>query len=108
MIRTDAVIKGQSNPGKTLRKLVVPAVTAALVATIATGMSAGQREQGENDDEQDGARTYAIGLWGDLPYSDTQATIGVPNLIADMNRAHVAFSVHDGDLKQGNGAPICD
>jgi len=28
--------------------------------------------------------TYAIG-WGDLPYSDLQATVGVPNLIADMN-----------------------
>jgi hypothetical protein len=28
---------------------------------------------------------YAIGLWGDLPYSDVQALTGVPNLIADMN-----------------------
>ena len=34
----------------------------------------------EADDEG-----YAIGLWGDLPYSDEQATTGVPNLIADMN-----------------------
>jgi hypothetical protein len=47
-------------------------------------------------------------LWGDLPYSDVQATVGVPNLIADMNKQHLAFSVHDGDFKQGNGAPICD
>jgi hypothetical protein len=29
-----------------------------------------------------GARSpYQIGLWGDLPYNDIQATIGVPNLI---------------------------
>jgi hypothetical protein len=46
---------------------------------------------------------YAIGLWGDMPYSDVQALTGVPNLIADMNSQHLAFTVHDGDLKAGNG-----
>ena len=83
----------------------MPALTAALVATIATGMSAGQRGDRENDDEQEDGRTYAIGLWGDMPYSDTQALTGVPNLIADMNKGHLAFTVHDGDLKGGNGTP---
>jgi hypothetical protein len=29
----------------------------------------------------------------------------VPNLIADMNRHELAFTVHDGDLKAGNGTP---
>lgn len=48
---------------------------------------------------------YSIGLWGDLPYSDVQATTGVPNLIADMNASDIEFSVHDGDLKAGNGTP---
>jgi hypothetical protein len=47
---------------------------------------------------------YSVGLWGDLPYSGLQADVGVPNLIADMNSQQVAFSVHDGDLKAGNGA----
>lgn len=51
--------------------------------------------------------TYAIGLWGDLPYSDIQVSTGVPNLIADMNSQKLAFSVHDGDLKQGSNSP-CD
>jgi hypothetical protein len=46
-------------------------------------------------------RGYAIGLWGDLPYSDVQATTGVPNLIADMNSQVLAFTAHDGDLKSG-------
>jgi hypothetical protein len=31
-----------------------------------------------------------------------QTTTGVPNLISDMNRQHLAFSVHDGDLKDGS------
>jgi len=45
---------------------------------------------------------YAIGLWGDVPYSDLQATVGVPNMIADMNAQSLAFTVNDGDLKAGN------
>ncbi|HEY1271315.1 MAG TPA: hypothetical protein VGF08_05000 [Terriglobales bacterium] len=50
---------------------------------------------------EDDRSSYAIGLWGDLPYSSTQATIGVPNLIADMNSQNLAFTAHDGDLKSG-------
>ncbi len=40
---------------------------------------------------------------GDLPYNSAQATIGVPNLIADMNSQNLAFTAHDGDLKAGGG-----
>jgi hypothetical protein len=50
---------------------------------------------------------YAIGLWGDLPYSAVQAAVGVPNMIADMNSQQLAFTAHNGDLKQGSGSP-CD
>ncbi len=48
----------------------------------------------------------AVGLWGDLPYSATQEA-ALPNVIADMNDAQLAFTVHDGDLKQGSSSP-CD
>jgi len=58
-----------------------------------------------HDDDDDEA--YAIGLWGDLPYSPLQASVGVPNLIADMNAHRLKFTVHDGDLKAGSGSP-CD
>src|SRR5262245_59780787 len=54
-----------------------------------------------------GGNSYSIGLWGDVPYSADQQAVGVPNLIADMNRSHLAFTVHNGDLKQGSGSP-CD
>ncbi len=49
----------------------------------------------------EGRDAYAIGLWGDLAYSDIQATVGVTNLIKDMNSQKLAFTVHDGDLKSG-------
>lgn len=58
-------------------------------------------------DDDRGEDAYAIGLWGDLPYSAVQAGAGVPNLIADMNAQRLAFTVHDGDLKQGSGS-LCD
>jgi hypothetical protein len=78
-----------------------PALTALIVATFpAAAITDDDRgERGERGEP------YAIGLWGDLPYSDVQAQIGVPNLIADMNRHDLAFTVHDGDLKAGNGTP---
>src|SRR5262245_36214060 len=73
-------------------------LTAAIVAAVAAGLAVAGKGNGNNKTFQ-----YAIGLWGDLPYSDTQATTGVPNLIADMNSQDIEFSVQDGDLKAGNG-----
>lgn len=58
-------------------------------------------------DESNETSEYAIGLWGDLPYSALQESVGLPNLLADMNASKLKFSVHDGDLKQGSGSP-CD
>ncbi len=55
---------------------------------------------------QQSSRAYAIGLWGDLPYSAEQAAV-LPKLIADMNSQNLAFSAHDGDLRQGSGSPNC-
>jgi len=72
------------------RQVLAGSILAAIVSSLAT---AGEDDRG----------SYAIALWGDLPYSDLQATAGVPNLIADMNAQDLAFSVHDGDLKAGNG-----
>jgi hypothetical protein len=82
-------------------------VTVVFTAAIASGIAA--RQHGAQGDEGQGSvhRTYAIGLWGDLPYSELQATVGVPNLIADMNAQNLVFTVHDGDLKAGSGTP-CD
>src|SRR5262249_33468036 len=75
---------------------------AALVA-IAIGVTVFAMVGRADDDRDDVRERYAIGWWGDLPYSDVQALPGVPNLIDDMNSHHLAFTAHDGDLKAGNG-----
>jgi hypothetical protein len=92
-----------TRPGK-LRKLAL-LTAAVLVLGAFTTLRAFQHD--DDDDHgrgEDGGR-FAFGLWGDLPYSDVQAQVGVPNMIADMNKQDLAFTVHDGDLKAGNGTP---
>jgi hypothetical protein len=110
MLRVQAMKKESVTKQTTWRNYAkysaVAAVLVALIAIIDINLVAAGHDDGHDDN--DGHETYAIGLWGDLPYSDVQATIGVPNLIADLNKQRLAFTVHDGDVKQGNGAPICD
>ena len=44
---------------------------------------------------------FDFALIGDVPYNDYAATNEFPNLIEDLNRARLAFIVHDGDIKAG-------
>ncbi len=84
--------------------------SALIVAIIATTVVTGQSGRRDRDDDRDHDErrggTHAVGMWGDVPYSDAQALTGVPNLIADMNRQNLAFSVHNGDLKAGGGTLV--
>ena len=68
------------------RLLMLLAVAAAGV--VVAGIAVAGRGDGN-----DKTFVYAIGLWGDLPYSAEQGNPGVPNLIADMNNSDIAFSV---------------
>ena len=82
--------------------IVFGALAALSVVFLTTSSLSSVSASGHDETEGEG---YAIGLWGDLPYSDAQAQVGVPNLIADMNSQDLKFTVHDGDLKAGNGTP---
>lgn len=94
-------------PLHTLNRLHARAARALAALLIAATAAAPALAHDRDDDDDDGREPYAIGLWGDLPYSDEQAAVGVPNLIADMNAHRLGFSVHDGDLKQGSNS-LCD
>jgi hypothetical protein len=79
------------------RRVLFLAVAAIAGVALTTGIAIGDAGKKNNKSFE-----YAIGLWGDFPYSDVQAQTGVPNLIADMNDSEIEFSVHDGDLKAGS------
>jgi hypothetical protein len=82
-----------------MRKLLWPLLLALAAATVTAGLASGG-----NGETNKKTFEYAIGLWGDLPYSAAQEA-ALPNLIADMNDAQLAFTVHDGDLKAGSNSP---
>src|SRR5579883_2283396 len=89
-----------ASTARLLRKICLVALTVPLLASSTISLATASEKEYEGNNE-----SYAIGLWGDFPYSDEQATTGVPNLIADMNSQNLAFTVHDGDLKAGNSTP---
>src|SRR5512140_3026752 len=89
---------------RTLRWSALALVILISLTAVAPNGAAQNLQGGANNNGR-GQEKYAIGLWGDLPYSDVQALVGVPNLIAVMNSQNLAFTLHDGDLKAGNGTP---
>src|SRR5437763_13716773 len=90
----------QGKESQLLRRLIMPMMVILFLVTFTTRAVIAAESNGQNDGRQGG--TYAIGLWGDLPYSTAQATVGVPNLIADMTAPNLAITVHDGALKSGS------
>ena len=101
-------IDNSSNQYRAATRAITAFVVAILLIAGLASSVASQGFRGIGGIEGNANAAYAIGLWGDLPYSAVQETVGLPNLIADMNSQQLAFTVHDGDLKTGNGAPICN
>ncbi len=77
------------------------------VGLISAVCSSNARDN-EGRQQDDAARgKYTIALFGDMPYN-ALGKAQYPNLIADINAAHVAFSVFDGDLKAGGDGACTD
>src|SRR5262245_3410751 len=47
-------------------------------------------------------QAFSFALWGDLPYVRNGDAPRMTALVQDMNRAPIAFSVFDGDIKDGS------
>jgi hypothetical protein len=87
-----------------MRNYATPLLAALLAAAATAGVATAGRAPSSAGagHPRDGHASYSIGLWGDLPYSDVQKTVGVPNLVADMNSQPLAFTANDGDIKSGS------
>ena len=83
-------------------RLAAVCAAAAIVASVGRTLSA--KDDHHDDRDDDG---YTIGLFGDMPYNALGRS-QYPALLADINRSHVEFSVHDGDLKAGGDGPCSD
>jgi hypothetical protein len=74
------------------------AVLVALAAMTAVLAASGSKPRPEGNP----AFPFAFGLWGDMPYAQSGDDPKIPALVADMNDEGLAFSVYDGDIKDGS------
>jgi hypothetical protein len=87
------------------RRALAIGATAAVIAGSAYVLA--QEANQTNDNGLHGGDSYAIALFGDMPYN-ALGRAQYPNLLTDINASHVAFSVFDGDLKAGGDGPCAD
>jgi hypothetical protein len=52
------------------------------------------------------AAGFSFGLWGDMPYARFKDDARTAAVMDSINRAHVAFSIHNGDIKDGSS--VCN
>src|SRR5262245_754257 len=69
------------------------AVSVTAVALLTAGVSTPARAQ---------SQPFTFALWGDMPYAKANDGPKIPALIADMNASDIAFSLYDGDIKDGS------
>jgi len=48
------------------------------------------------------AQTFSFGLWGDMPYQKAGDAPKIPALLKSINQSDIAFSIYDGDIKDGS------
>src|SRR4051794_8934694 len=74
---------------RALTKLIrIPVLFLALSAAASSGAVA--------------ADGFSFGLCGDMPYAKEKDEPKIPALIASMNASDIAFSIYDGDIKDGS------
>ncbi|MCU1677509.1 MAG: hypothetical protein JWM93_2267 [Frankiales bacterium] len=83
---------------KTLVAIAVVTLTASITAF---GAASAQAKEPGDDTVEHGTSAYEIGLFGDMPYGDI-GRAQFPAVLADMNSAKLAFSLFDGDIKNGS------
>jgi len=80
------------------------AVCSLVILTIAVGFNSATAH--ENEHEQHEAEGFSFALWGDMPYAKNGDNPKIQALIDDINASDVAFTVFDGDIKDGSSR--CD
>ncbi len=47
-------------------------------------------------------QNFSFGLWGDMPYKKAGDEAKLPRVLDSINRSNIAFSIYDGDIKDGS------
>ena len=89
----------------TLRNVFTIRTVTGVLAGVAVGLVATATVAAAHTDSEasrSGPQRYEFGLWGDMPYAKNDDAAGVEAVIDDMNAQHLAFTVFDGDIKDGS------
>lgn len=97
-----------------LRQLARQAALAApLLLAGLTGCAGMAQRHAEHHAEHHGqhgksasAGAYSFGLWGDMPYLRNGDAAKLPAVLASINGSDIAFSIYNGDIKDGSSR--CD
>jgi hypothetical protein len=49
-----------------------------------------------------GSKVYSFGVWGDMPYKKAGDEARLPAVLRSLNASDIAFSLYDGDIKDGS------
>ncbi|PWC36638.1 hypothetical protein [Azospirillum sp. TSO35-2] len=82
------------------RRTALALVAAALLVTAGARSAAAQSTAGQPAAPV--VTPFSFGLWGDLPYAKNGDGPKMKRLIDNMNEADIAFSMFDGDTKDGS------
>jgi hypothetical protein len=78
--------------------MVVKAVSVALLALLTLSQISCTTLGSPNS----GTQTYSFGLWGDMPYARNADEPRLAAVLQSINQSDIAFSIYDGDIKDGS------
>lgn len=73
--------------------MMIRSIASALVALSLVGCATAPGAAGGS---------YSFGLWGDMPYKKAGDQAKLPAVLQSINKADIAFSIYDGDIKDGS------
>lgn len=84
------------HPSQLLRSLCAAALSMVIVGCATNGGAPNQKPS------MTGSGAYSFGLWGDMPYRKAGDDAKLPAVLSSINASDIAFSLYDGDIKDGS------
>lgn len=72
------------------------------VASVLTALSLISCSTTEPAMAPSGGQPFSFGLWGDMPYKKAGDDAKLPAVLQSINQSDIAFSLYDGDIKDGS------
>lgn len=79
-----------------LKSVLSVLVSLGLISCAATAPATGAST------ETTAPQKFAFGLWGDMPYKKAGDAPRLPAVLQSINQSDIAFSLYDGDIKDGS------